>query len=472
MTTTPISLQDLRRKIYAKAKAEPHWRFWGLYVHVCKMETLRAAYAMAKENDGAPGSDGVTFEAIEEQGVEGFLEQIRDELIRRTYVPLRARKKEIPKEGSNKTRTLSIPCIRDRVVQGALKLMVEPIFEADFQPGSFGYRPKRSAHQALVRVADAIAQGKTRVIDIDLKAYFDGVRHDVLLAKVAQRINDDDVLHLLKIMLKANGKQGVPQGGVISPVLSNLYLNEVDRMLERAKKNTRSGKYIHIEYARFADDAVILINAHPRNRWLLKAVDKRLREELAKLHVQINEEKSRTVDLARGESFGFLGFDFRRVRSLQGKWRAQYTPKLKKRTALLRKLREVFRRYRSQPVNGVVEIINPILRGWVNYFAIGHSSRCFQFVKRWVELKIRRHLMRARNRRGFGWDTLGCIGLITRGRKQTGERSARKTARCVRSGGGWKRGMVEILGHSQPKGRATGNPNLDLHRRASPRPYR
>jgi RNA-directed DNA polymerase len=404
MTTTPISLQDLRRKIYAKAKAEPHWRFWGLYVHVCKRETLRAAYAMAKENNGAPGSDGVSFEAIEEQGVEGFLEQIRDELIQRTYVPLRARTKEIPKEGSNKTRTLSIPCIRDRVVQGALKLIVEPIFEADFQPGSFGYRPKRSAHQALVRVADAIAQGKTRVIDIDLKAYFDGVRHDLLLAKVAQRISDDDVLHLLKIMLKANGKQGVPQGGVISPVLSNLYLNEVDRMLERAKKNTRSGKFIHIEYARFADDAVILINAHARNRWLLKAVDKRLREELAKLHVQINEEKSRTVDLARGESFGFLGFDFRRVRSLKGKWRAQYTPKLKKRTALLQKLRAVFRRYQSQPVNGVVEEINPILRGWVNYFAIGHSSRCFQFVKRWVELKTRRHMMRARNRRGFGWE--------------------------------------------------------------------
>src|SRR5215468_9465420 len=131
MTKASIDLQALRRRLYVKAKAEPSWRFWGLYVHVCKMETLRAAYAMAKENDGAPGSDGVTFEAIEEQGVEGFLEQIRDELIQRTYVPLRARKKEIPKEGSNKTRTLSIPCIRDRVVQGALKLMVEPIFEAD-----------------------------------------------------------------------------------------------------------------------------------------------------------------------------------------------------------------------------------------------------------------------------------------------------------------------------------------------------
>jgi len=404
MTTTPVSLQDLRRKIYAKAKAEPHWRFWGLYVHVCKMETLRAAYAMAKANDGAPGSDGVSFEAIEEQGVEGFLEQIRDELIQRTYVPLRARKKQIPKEGSNKLRTLSIPCIRDRVVQGALKLIVEPIFEADFQPGSFGYRPKRSAHQALVRVADAIAAGKRCVIDIDLKSYFDGVRHDVLLGKVARRINDDDVLHLLKMMLKANGKQGVPQGGVISPVLSNLYLDEVDRMLERAKEATREGKYVHIEYARFADDVVILTNAHPRTSRLLQMLNKRLREELAKLQVQINEEKSRTVDLFLGESFGFLGFDFRRVRSLQGKWRAQYTPKLRKRTALLRKLREVFRRYRSQPVNGVVEEINPILRGWVNYFAIGHSSRCFQVVKRWVELKVRRHMMRARNRQGFGWE--------------------------------------------------------------------
>jgi RNA-directed DNA polymerase len=162
--------------------------------------------------------------------------------------------------------------------------------------------------------------------------------------------------------------------GVITPLLSNLYLNEVDRMLERAKEVTRNGKYTYIEYARFADDLVILIDAHPRHDWLLPAVEKRLREELAALQVEINEEKSRIVDLGRGESFGFLGFDFRCIRSRRGVWRAHYTPKLKKRTALLRKLKGVFRRHRSQPVDRVVYLINPVLRGWVNYFAVGNSE--------------------------------------------------------------------------------------------------
>src|SRR5438552_1323622 len=217
MTKTSIDLQDLRRRLYVKAKAEKSWRFWGLYVHVCKMETLREAYALAKQNDGAPGVDGVTFEAIETQGVDGFLERIRDELNQRNYVPLPARKQEIPKDGG-KVRVLSIPAIRDRVVQGALKLILEPIFEADFQPGSFGYRPKRTAHDAVDRVARAIVQDKTRIIDIDLRSYFDNVRHDRLFEKVAQRVDDADIMHLLKVMLKASGKQGVPQGGVISPL--------------------------------------------------------------------------------------------------------------------------------------------------------------------------------------------------------------------------------------------------------------
>jgi RNA-directed DNA polymerase len=252
-------------------------------------------------------------------------------------------------------------------------------------------------------VAQAIVESKTRIIDLDLRAYFDNVQHYLLLEKVARRVRDDAVMHLLKMMLKATGEKGVPQGGVISPLLSNLYLTEVDRMLEKAIDTTRNGKYTSIRYARFADDLVILIDAHPRHHWLIKAVNRRLREELAKLRVEINEEKSRVVDLAKGDSFGFLGFEFRRIRSLKGVWRPNYTPKLKKRTALLGKLRDVFRRFTSQPVERVVELINPILRGWVNYFAVGHSSRCFSFVKDWVEKKVRRHLMRARKRKGFGW---------------------------------------------------------------------
>jgi RNA-directed DNA polymerase len=203
MTKTPISLQDLRRSLYSKAKAEPTWRFWGLYIHVCKRETLHEAYQIAKRNDGAPGIDRVTFEAIEESGVESFLEQIRDQLVSNTYRPMRARKKEIPKDGGKKVRTLSIPAIRDRVVQGALKLILEPIFEADFQPGSHGYRPKRTAHQAVNRVAQAIVEGKTRIIDIDLRAYFDNVQHSLLLEKVARRVQDDAVMHLLKMMVLA-----------------------------------------------------------------------------------------------------------------------------------------------------------------------------------------------------------------------------------------------------------------------------
>ena len=211
-------------------------------------------------------------------------------------------------------------------------------------------------------------------------------------------------MHLLKMMLKATGEKGVPQGGVISPLLSNLYLNEVDRMLERAREVTRNGKYTYIEYARFADDLVILIDAYKRHDWLVGAVDKRLREEFGKLQVEINDEKSRIVDLERGESFGFLGFDFRYLRSRRGAWRPHYTPKLKKRTALMRELKAVFRRSRSQPIERVMNLINPVLRGWVNYFAVGHSSECFSFIKDWVEKKVRRHLAHAQKRKGFGWE--------------------------------------------------------------------
>jgi RNA-directed DNA polymerase len=367
------------------------------------METLQWAYRDAKENNGAPGIDGVTFDDIEKAGVEAFLEQIQNELVSGTYRPMRNRIKEIPKD-NDKVRVLGIPAIRDRVVQGALKLILEPIFEADFQEGSYGYRPKRTAHAAIDRVAEAVVKNKTRVIDLDLRAYFDNVRHDILLKKVAERVNDGKVMRLLKLILKAAGKRGVPQGGVISPLLSNIYLNEVDKMLERAKEVTSKGRFTYIEYARFADDLVVLVDGFRKWEWLLNAAYKRLVEEFEKLDVQMNQEKTRIVDLSRDETFSFLGFDYRRVKTRRGVWGVRVTPRMKARTALLQKLKDVFRRHQSQPVDRVIYLINPILRGWVNYFRVGNSSECFGYIKDWLEKKIRRHLMYARKRRGFGWN--------------------------------------------------------------------
>jgi RNA-directed DNA polymerase len=196
----------------------------------------------------------------------------------------------------------------------------------------------------------------------------------------------------------------VPQGGVVSPLLSNIYLNEVDKMLEKAKEVSKNGKWHAMDYARYADDLVVLVHPHPSNNWLQRALPRRMREEFAKLQVEVNEEKSRTVDLRRkGESFKFLGFQFFRVRTKKGKWMTLRLPQSKKRTELKRKLKKVFRSHRSQPANRVVEIINPILAGWVRYFAIGNSSRCFSDIKFWVEKKVRRHMTQARGRKGFGW---------------------------------------------------------------------
>lgn len=410
MTKTSITLQELRRKIYIKAKADKAHRFWGLYVHVCKQTTLEEAYQMVKRNNGAPGIDGVTFDDIEQTGMQNFLRGIQDELINGSYQPARNRIKEIPK-ANGKTRKLGIPTIKDRVVQAAVKLIIEPVFEADFQDGSYGYRPKRTPHQAIEKVAEAVVKEKTRVIDLDLKSYFDTVKHHILLDKVAKRIADDGIMRLLKQMLKAGGKEGVPQGGVISPLLSNVYLNELDKMLEKAKETTREGKYTHIEYARFADDCVILVDGHRRWDWLWKGINRRLREELGKLQVHINEEKTKQLDLVKGESFGFLGFDFRRLKTKTGKWRVNYQPKMQARIKVMDKIKDVFKRHQSQPLTRVRDIINPILRGWVQYFKIGNSSRVFGYVKDWLTKKIRRHLMKAKGKQGFGWKQWSTKGL-------------------------------------------------------------
>jgi group II intron reverse transcriptase/maturase len=211
MTKAPINLQDLRRRIYRKAKSAKSHRFWGLFVHVTKMETPEEAYRAAKRNGGAPGVDGRTFADIEQAGSVAFLEAIREDLITGRYKPMPNRRVDIPKS-NGKVRTLQIPCIRDRVVQGALKLILEAIFEADFCPNSYGFRPRRSPHRALAEVRRSVLRRMSIIIDVDLAHYFDSIRQSVLLDKIAKRVQDPQVLHLVKLILKAGGKVGVPQG--------------------------------------------------------------------------------------------------------------------------------------------------------------------------------------------------------------------------------------------------------------------
>jgi RNA-directed DNA polymerase len=404
MIKAPTILQELRRKIYVKAKTETQWKFWGLYVHICKHETLQEAYRLAKRNKGAPGIDGVTFDDIEATGVEHYLHEIHMDLVKREYKPSSAREVKIPKPDGKSMRILKIPTIRDRIVEGAMKLILEPIFEADFQDGSYGYRPKRKAADAIKRVSKAIISGKSRVIDFDLSSYFDTVRHDILLRKIANRIQDNEVLHLIKLILKAGGKRGLRQGGVLSPVFSNLFLNDVDSMLERAKEVTKTNGRYNIEYARWADDLVIVIDGFRKHTKLQQAVVKRLREEIAKLGLTINEDKSKITDITNFDnSFNFLGFEFRSMITTSGKIGLRLTPKKKAKINLQLKLKTIFKRKRGRPITEIVTEINPILRGWVNYFRIGNSSRCFKNVEDWVQKKMRRHLYKACQRTGFGW---------------------------------------------------------------------
>jgi RNA-directed DNA polymerase len=290
-------------------------------------------------------------------------------------------------------------------VQGAVRLILEPIFEADFQPGSYGYRPGRSAHEALDRVREGLNKRLHRVIDLDLKSYFDTVRHDLLLAKLARRVQDDDVLWLCKRILKTSGKRGLPQGSVIGPLLANVFLDGVDRMLEQAQSATHQGSYEIVRYTRFADDLVVQVSSHPTaSHWVPKVV-RRLREELGKLDLTINEEKSRIVNFGTGKAFDFLGYTFRWVTNLRtpGKMLVLARPRKKKRTEFLRTLTETMWKCLHWPIGEVVaRIVNPRVRGWVNYFRWGNASRDLNFVGWQVERKVRRFASRQRPRRRGG----------------------------------------------------------------------
>ncbi|MGH2733597.1 MAG: reverse transcriptase domain-containing protein, partial [Actinomycetota bacterium] len=285
MTNTPIGLQELRRRIYRKAKSEKAHRFWGSFVHIAKIDTLAEAYRQARRNGGAPGIDGQTFEDIEAGGAGRFLQAIRDDLLAGTYEPRANRPVEIPK-GNGKVRVLQIPCIRDRVVQGAVKLILEAILEADFCPNSYGFRPKRSPHRALAEVRRNLLRRMSTVIDVDLSRYFDTIRHAVLLEKIARRVQDPAVLRLVRQILKAAGPIGAPQGGPFSPLAANIYLNEVDWAFDAIRQKTAQGPYEAVNYHRFADDIVITVSGHHSKRgWAQRALQ-RLHEHLAPLGVE------------------------------------------------------------------------------------------------------------------------------------------------------------------------------------------
>ena len=405
MTKAPSSLQELRRRIYRKAKSEKTHRFWGLFVHVTKPETLWEAYRQAKRNAGAPGIDGVSFADIERAGVANFLATLSADLQAGRYQPQPNRRVEIPKD-NGKVRELQIPCIRDRVVQGALKLILEAIFEADFCPNSHGFRPKRSAHRALAEVRRSVLRRMSTVIDVDLTRYFDNIRHCVLLEQIARRVQDPQVMHLVKQVIKVGGQRGVPQGGPFSPLAANIYLNDVDWAFDAIRRATADGGFEAVNYHRYADDIVITVSGHSSKRGWPERALQRLQEQLTPLGVELNPEKTTIVDTLKGEAFGFLGFDLRRVPKRQGDgYFILMTPKKKARKAIKATIRELIHRAGATPITELITRLNAAVAGWVSYFRVGNSSRAFSEVRDYLEMKVRTLLTRRKRRkkRSVGW---------------------------------------------------------------------
>lgn len=405
MTKASGSLQELRRRIYRKAKSDKTHRFWGLFVHITKRETLEEAYRIAKRNGGAPGIDGLSFADIEASAPGVFLAEIQADLKTGRYEPKPNRRVEIPKS-NGKVRVLPVPCIRDRVVQGALKLILEAVFEADFCPNSYGFRPKRSPHRALAEVRRSVLRRMSTVVDVDLSRYFDTIQHSTLLDRIAKRIQDPQVLRLVRQVIKAAGKVGVPQGGPFSPLAANIYLNEIDWMFDEIRRKTAQGSYEAVNYHRFADDIVITVSGHHTKRdWAERAL-LRLREQLAPLGVELNTEKTAVVDTLRGDAFGFLGFDLRRVRKRAGNgYFVKMTPKKRARQSIKAKIRDIIRHGGSTPAAKLIERLNATVSGWVNYFRVGNASRAFSEVRDYLEMKVRTLLTRRKRRqkRSVGW---------------------------------------------------------------------
>lgn len=411
MLTTPEKIRTLQRKLYLKAKQEPAYRFHALYDKVYRADILSHAYNLVRANKGSAGVDGVTFEAIEEgEGVSAFIAELLEALENKTYQPDPVKRVMIPKKDGTK-RPLGIPTIRDRMAQMAAKLVIEPIFEADFCETSYGFRPKKSAHDAVDDVTYSLNKGYTEVIDADLSKYFDTIPHAKLMAVVAERICDGAILHLIQMWLKApimemdkdgtkrnlgggkGNRQGTPQGGVISPLLANLYLHILDRLWERRGLQQRIGARI----VRYADDIVVLCRKQPEMAMT------RLRQILGRLGLTLNEAKTKTVNAYAGK-FNFLGFTIWMGRGRKtGNYYPHVQPSKKSLQSIKDRVTALTQRERTiMPLDWIVNEVNTTVRGWVGYFHYRNCSQTLTSLRYHVEQRMITHLRKrhkVRNRK-------------------------------------------------------------------------
>jgi len=401
---TPDKTRDLQRKLYLAAKRSPGRRFHALYDRVLRRDVLRRAWLEVRANQGAPGVDAVTIADIEAGGVEGFLDGIQAALRDGTYRPQPVRRVWIPKPGKTQLRPLGVAAVGDRVVQAALRIVLEPILEADFLPCSFGFRPKRSAHQALQAMREAVRQGRVWVVDADIESFFDRLGYDVICDCLRERVSDRRVMRLVRNILEAgvlDGEklshpgEGAPQGGPLSPVLANAVLHRLDRAWE--ERYRRLGMLI-----RYADDEVICCPTRERAEAALAA----LADILAGLGLTLSVSKTRIVCVAGGEEgFDFLGFHHRMVPSRRDPNRRYPAcwPSDKKMTQARYRIRELTGRNRRHvPTHKVVADLNGYLRGWRQYYRFGNSTRRFAVLDDYVVDRTALLLSKRHGRRGRG----------------------------------------------------------------------
>jgi RNA-directed DNA polymerase len=403
----PTKLRDLRAKLSAKAKQEKRFRFYSLYGLVRDPETLRAAWVQVRANRGKPGVDRVSIEQIEKEGEENLLAKLAQELKEKTYRAGAVRRVYIRK-ANGKMRPLGIPNVRDRVVQAAVLLILEPIFEADFLDCSYGFRPGRSAHQALEEIRQNLARGRCTVYDADVEGYFDSIPHDQLLACLEMRVVDGSVLRLIKQWLEApveetdeqgrkrrrRNRQGTPQGGVISPLLANIYLHWFDHVFHAMRGPAHWGRATLVRYA---DDFVVM--ARSAGDKLKEFIEEKIEGWLG---LKINREKTRVVDLReQSASLDFLGYSFRLDRDLYGKKMRYWNmhPSSKALARERQKLRTLISQKRCfQPLPELIGELNRHLRGWANYFSVGYNRDALRQINAMVRDRLARQLRRRSQR--------------------------------------------------------------------------